>query len=426
MPAVVLRIATRVCGLLAVLAFAGPGLGQITFTKIVDTSTPIPGGTGNFTSFSAPSLRDGNLAFNAFGPSSQSGIYTFINGSLGAVADLETLVPGGTGTFTDFGYLSFDGTAVVFGADGDGPQRGYYTTAGGPLRVSADRNTPMPGGSGNFEWGQLTPTVPSPPSIDHGKVVFYGERFDEAKEAYEYGFYRDIGGSLSVVVDHNTPAPDGSGILAVSPSYLSADSGNVGFVGGHSAFERALYMKTPDSIQIVADTSTPVPGGTGTFTFTSDEPLSLSGEQVAFVGHGSLFEHGIYLHDGASLHLIVDKNTPVPGAVGTFMRFGYPSLDAGNLAFTAATGPDQGGLFAQFDGLLISIIESSEILDGRTARYLAAGPEMFSGNQVAFVAFFTDGSSAIYVATIPEPSALLFSIVAASMGRRRHRQHCPA
>ena len=47
-----------------------PLLGQAqapTFTKIVDTTTAIPGGTGNFTGFNSPSGDGVDVAFLGFG-----------------------------------------------------------------------------------------------------------------------------------------------------------------------------------------------------------------------------------------------------------------------------------------------------------------------------------------------------------------------
>lgn len=57
-------------------------------TAIADTSTPIPGGHGNFTSFGYQiALDDGNVAFFGVGPDGQQGLYAFYDGVLTVVAD---------------------------------------------------------------------------------------------------------------------------------------------------------------------------------------------------------------------------------------------------------------------------------------------------------------------------------------------------
>lgn len=68
-------ISMMVVGLLLSLPHTGQAL-PFTFTKIADTNTSIPGGTGNFTLFGAPSLETGTVTFTDFGPSGQTGFYS--------------------------------------------------------------------------------------------------------------------------------------------------------------------------------------------------------------------------------------------------------------------------------------------------------------------------------------------------------------
>ncbi|MDA2921278.1 hypothetical protein MYX76_17600, partial [Desulfobacterota bacterium AH_259_B03_O07] len=68
------------------------GIGTFTFRKVADTNTPIPGGTGTFTGIGVPSLDGDNVVFQGFGTSEQQGIYTDIGG-LSVVADKSTMIP---------------------------------------------------------------------------------------------------------------------------------------------------------------------------------------------------------------------------------------------------------------------------------------------------------------------------------------------
>ncbi|MDA2921477.1 hypothetical protein MYX76_18630, partial [Desulfobacterota bacterium AH_259_B03_O07] len=153
---------------------------------VADKSTMIPGGTGTFTGVSGPpSLDGGNVAFLGFSNfGDQHGIYTDIGG-LGVVADFSTMIPGGTGTFTGFPFLSLDGGNVAFLGFGTfGEQQGIYTDIGG-LGVVADLGTMIPGGTGNF-------TAFGAPSLSGGNVAFKGSA------PSQQGIYTDIGG-LGVV-----------------------------------------------------------------------------------------------------------------------------------------------------------------------------------------------------------------------------------
>ncbi len=404
-----------------VLTIFRPCLGQIAFTKIVDTSTPIPGGTGNFAQFDVPSLDNGNLGFRAYGTSSQQGIYTVIDGSLGLVANRNTPIPSGAGTFTGFTPLSFDGTSVAFGGSGINLQRGYYSSAGASLRIVADTNTPMPGGSGTFQWPNLA--FGPAPSNDHGKVVFYGERLVSDEGPSERGLYVENAGALSVVLDHNTPAPSGPGILGVDSFDFAADSGNVGFHAHDTSSDQGgIYLKTGGSIRLVADASTPIPGGNGNFVYNV-KPLSVSSDNMAFVGQGASGQEGIYFDDGSSLSKIVDKNTPVPGGLGTFTNFFALSMDGDNLAFWARDSLGHTGVYADIDGILMKIGGFGDILDGKIVTAAGAGLESLSANSVAFVAGFSDGSAGMYVATIPEPTTFILlglpTLVVLRLYRRR-------
>ena len=103
---------------------------EFTFTRIADTSTPIPSGTGNFTLFSqSPSIDGGDVAFLGFGDPSftQQGIYSTVGG-LNAVANTSTAIPSGTGNFTFFGNNpSISGGDVAF-TGGRAGQLGVYTS----------------------------------------------------------------------------------------------------------------------------------------------------------------------------------------------------------------------------------------------------------------------------------------------------------
>jgi hypothetical protein len=104
---------------------------SVTFTKIADTDTAVPGGTGNFTGFFNPSISNGTVTFyGANSSGGRSGIYIG-NGTLGVVADLTTAIPGGTGNFTSFGTAPsiFNGSVAFFGRGSNG-QQGIYADFG--------------------------------------------------------------------------------------------------------------------------------------------------------------------------------------------------------------------------------------------------------------------------------------------------------
>lgn len=151
----------------AVAFFGAGGNGQqgiyaqvnSSLVRVADTGTAIPAGTGSFTGFGDFSLCPVNarrIGFVGLGSGDQAGVYSYVGGSLSMVADTATLIPDGVGTFTGFGGLSLlpqDPSrplrAAFMGSGTDG-QQGVYSTASGSLARVADRNTPIPGGTGKF------------------------------------------------------------------------------------------------------------------------------------------------------------------------------------------------------------------------------------------------------------------------------------
>ncbi len=72
------------------------------FTLIANTSTAVPGGTGNFFSFGTPSIRNGRIVcvasrVNQFSPPKEIGIYTDFAGTFDPIVDMRT-------DFTSYGF----------------------------------------------------------------------------------------------------------------------------------------------------------------------------------------------------------------------------------------------------------------------------------------------------------------------------------
>lgn len=172
---------------------------------VADENTRVPGTTEDFTGFRSPWLCDGNVVFFGFG-SGGWGVYHHDGTALRVVADLSTPVPGGSGNFTGFRVSSkpfFENGKVLFRAYGDG-QEGVYLEEGGVFTVIADRNTPIPGGEGNFV------ELRSGMQLIHpdGWIIFSNQGFpdqDPATPDADAGVYAYDSGKLSVVVDKNTP-----------------------------------------------------------------------------------------------------------------------------------------------------------------------------------------------------------------------------
>ena len=108
----------------AILSLATPASAQ-SFTKIADSQTVVPGGTGTFSLFAdARAFENGKVAFIAYDSGSGSGVFRYQNGVLDVVANTTTTVPGTAATFNSFFDVALDGPFVAFTAGWPGPGGG--------------------------------------------------------------------------------------------------------------------------------------------------------------------------------------------------------------------------------------------------------------------------------------------------------------
>ncbi len=91
---------------------------------------------------------------------------------------------------------------------------------------------------------------------------------------------------MSKVVDRNTPIPDGTGTFE-GFDQPSLDDGAIAFVGYRGPDQLGVYLAQEGTLTTVVDTNTPIPDRTGNFIVVSTTPASLDGGQVAFTGYGS-------------------------------------------------------------------------------------------------------------------------------------------
>lgn len=248
----------------------------------------------------------------------------------------------------------------------------------------ADTSTLVPSGIGNF-------TLFGAPSLDNGIVTFTG--YDSAARTSRY---TNAGGSLDMVSSTN----------------LQTSGGNEAVLGVDSSGGPSIYTDIDNSLNVVANTNTPIPGGLGNFDFFGSSP-SFDSAYVAFMGGNFFGQQGIYTNGGGSLNVVADTNTSIPDGTGTFSYFtGDLSFDGGNVAFLGFDAFGQQGIYTTIGGSLAKVIDFSDSLDGKTISSLSFGPRGVSGNVIAFTASF-GGSEGIFLATPepiysnPEPSSLV-------------------
>jgi len=105
---------------LAALLLLAPPSSAVTFTRIVDTDDSIPDGAGTFSFFAGFAFDGQAVAVRGFDFSGNMGIYTNAGGPITRVADDTTPIPGGTGSFEFFSGVSIENGIVTFGGGAGG------------------------------------------------------------------------------------------------------------------------------------------------------------------------------------------------------------------------------------------------------------------------------------------------------------------
>jgi hypothetical protein len=390
----------------ASLLLAAPVHAQWEFLKVADGSTPIPGIQGEtFKELNVPAISGERVAFYGrsgdFHNSDQVGIFVFENGSIRIVADIFTPIPSGNGTsFVRFDAptISDAGQTSFWGQNPYSPlQEGIYLKGSAPLlRAVADVNTPIPGGTGTFV-AHFAPR----PSINSGNVAFLHWGTDQE------GVYTEIGGVLGVVANLNTAIPGGQGTFSGNSAFdeVSISGSSVAFVG-RGIGQEGIYSNLGGALSVGADLNTILPdGGPDEHgTALSLRGPSLDHEDLAFVAYGQLARSAIYKKRNGTLEVAVNNHTLIPGKPWYFDTFEpFISLDRSNIVFWGRAAPPNPyeGIFASYSGVLVKVIDNNDTLDGKAIAHVTFGPQALSGHRIAFLATFTDFSQGIYEAIAP-------------------------
>ncbi len=334
------------------------------------------------------------------------------------VADTYTVIPGATETFEIFSDASAHGGTVAFAADGSSASC-ICTYAESTLAALVDSSTPIPGGTGTFAtFGRPSIRVP-PEEATEPIVAFTGYgSVDGFGDPQDPGVYiRGSDGTLTTVADLTTAIPDGTGNFTGLDALVSLSGEEVAFRGFGSFEHVGVYASNAGSLDRVADLTMLAPGGTE--LFVSLGPPTRHGAAVAFWGQDESERQGIYSDVGGSLDVVVDTSTPMPDAGGNFTAFGFGAptvvtFDGGNVVFEGWGPAGQEGIFVASapaspgsEWSVTKVIAEGDELDGKTVSLAAISQEALTGDRVAFLVFFDDLSTGVYVAEAvpvsPEP-----------------------
>ncbi len=382
---------------------------SIEFTKIVDRNTPRPGSNENFISFGSGNNEysinaNGTVVFNAStgGLNTGLGIYRSDgSGVIDIIADRNTIVPGGTGTFDGFQgkpVISDNGTIHLRAFTDNFNHRSIFSSINGNIALVAGTNTQAPGSIETF-------SNVGEPGAENDHVAFIGITGTSPNDFN--GIYSFNNGSLETVVDESTIFPDAfsdftlsgfntnpsisNSIILINPTGRFANS-NMGANG--------LFTVNNEVIELIAGTGTPIPNRNENFSQVRNP--SISNGTVVFLGLDAAFTDSIYKFDNGVITTVADLSTAVPGGTGNFTRLRSPAISNGLIVFEGSSSIGS-GIYADFGNGLQKIVDQNDqgLLENASIRGVVFnGQDSFRNNKLAFLISSSDGNSVIYRADI--------------------------
>lgn len=355
----------------------------IHFQRIADSDTFFP----ESGIFFPPSLSAGSVAFTAVDLFGASGVYLQLpDQPLETVVDTTMAIPGGVENFFAFpGSPALDGGQVAFrGRDGLGFD-GIYLYDGESLAVVANKAT-------------VDLSITTDPALSMGQVAF--RAFGGG--AFVGVYTGDADGVTAQVVDGD-PVPGAEDDFSMLGPRPGLDGAALFFQGTGVSGKDGIFRQQGDAASPVADTDTLAPGTSNPY-IGFGQSVSARGGGVAFHAWDSDNKDGVYVEAGGLLTTAARAGDSVPGSDAAFVGFEEVSVDGGDVAFLGfgVNGPQ--GIYLRRSGELMKIVDTNDSLDGDAIFFVELGADALDDDQLAFTAHFDDQSSALYIATVPEPT----------------------
>jgi hypothetical protein len=325
--------------------YTGTGIGNVSL--VVNNGAAIPGG-GTFLDFgTSTAIGAAGVVFwgaNATTSPTIQGIYLSNGTTVNTIADLTMMAPGQTVNFTGFSSAqmpAISGNAIGFRGTFTGGSGIYVSNAGSLSRI-ADTTTAIPSGVGNFT------TINANMSITGNLAVFRGNGSSSQQGVYLRD-YSSAANPLIRVTDRSLNLP-GTAALITTIFEPSVANSRIVFIASAGTDTQRVVQYTwnnsnssPSFVEtVLSKTGDPVPEQNG-LLFTGYQGFTpVAGNLTAFIGrfNDGSNRTGIYVHDGASLHRIVDTTLSVDGKAISSMLLGMNGV-AGNFV-TYQLGFDNG------------------------------------------------------------------------------------
>jgi len=395
------------------------------FHKIADSFTQRPDGQGNFSinGQPRPAIEGSRVVFHEPGPNAAIWSYDLTTGQFTKLAGFQTPVPGGSGNFSSFSPqdshpLLRGGMVVFLGWDSSGNRfsQGIYATpvAGGAITRLADTRTASPTGGlfrtfdeGSKPFGAF--------SIDGGRVAFTGLNTSGFGGVYTVAL---DGAGLTRVMDNTTPFTPTAGNTITGGTNPWISGSTVAFWGGNgfdpSTGYNGIYTaginggspveRINSRVRLPNDNSNPY------HTRVNIPSVQMEGSTIVFNADNTWSNstvRGLYMVTGGAPSMIAEAKSTLPG-LGTILpqsSFNSFSLNNGRVLFRAADsgpGAQNTGLYLWQNGAITRVVGRGDKIDGRTVwSVYDVSPGALHGDRMAALIDFGPAIGAAVYAIVP-------------------------
>ena len=410
-----------------------------TFNKLVGTGTAVPGQATNFTNVNLAGVDGtfgaafiGNFSLNA---TNYSGLYRYQNGQVTTLADRGTTGPAGETINSIIANGDYENGGIVFAANTTlGPTLYRYTPGQPqPLAALVRQGDVLPGSTaavGTFFNRGV--------GGDANEFAFRTTRNDGSN-----GMYQSVSGFGMQIVDDKTRSGVAEMGNFVDFPELHFRDGKTAFVGTgrdpddiNAAPEPAgVFVAMPGNpFQLIAGRNMIIPNAhdDGERFNEFERPRILPDGRVGFAG-GFIEEEGPNVgehHMGVWIRnpdltwkIYIDSDMHLQGLHADIEEFNQYSVESGVNFF--GVNDEDGGSYIYYEsseGVFTHLIDTYETLDGKSMSSIRMLADTAIGSEVFFRVNFTDGTSGVYSASVPEPASLsLIGAASAALLARRRR-----
>ncbi len=383
-----------------------------TFTRIVDTDTPVPGGFETYTRFSTVSIENGRVAFIGGDSAFRYGVYDNIGHLTRVIADRNTNLPDSNEKFSNDIFFHLPGNDVGGGTlsfFGAGTTRGgLYGHDGVSLRTLVDNTFKIPNSGEDF-------AVNTPRHDVSGTDVVFGA---EGTTTHQAGIYRRRGDHFEVIADKTMSPPGHAETFSAFIDWRL--DGDATYISAYTDPYGGIFRSQGGVLTKIVDSNDVDPDG---HRLVFAQYVRPEGQNVVFSAFTDNDIEGIYIKTGSGIGKLVDETmAPPDGSSATYGGLGDFDYQAGTLVFQAANG----AMYTDFGGSMSRVIGPGDTLDGKTIIDLLFYEHGFDGTTAAFWVVFAGDSSfhydrAIYTVTIPAPGATSLALATALVKLSRRR-----